>query len=407
MRRRDDDKPNKNLRKLGQWEHEKSGMIVEYFIEHTTFKCTVLEEKLEAPDVNVLKHQAFDRLEHWMKMEWFPVIDVTCAEESSRSRYYDNDEREDEGQASITIKATRFWLSRSPAGRVVQCDYDVEPEHRKAKLEKYGGTDIQLTRLPLAAPFKFKGEDAECKNGGRWLMDYDEHVWDTERASDMYGEFEKENPHKKIHYASKGGSNGDYHLTGLSPGELTAFDAALIGSSWVRVKDGRMQFAHAFEDPPAPEKDPDIGPYWPHTGWGKDGIKRRIGHKVRLFRIDDPGFSEAGLHICHIGAGNRDEGAYDANADRLEKWGFECLRSRRGKDGKFWEVWYLPSLFFAEAELAEAIAKVEKKGGEPGYPHDKGFNKRRLDAAVQFLCRHANFGTLDAFIQRAALSFDD
>ena len=177
--RRQEEKPNKNLRKLGQWEHEKSGMVVEYFIEHTTFRCTVLEEKLEAPDVNVLKHKAFDRLEHWMKMEWFAVIDVTCAEEASRSRYYDSDEREDEGQASITIKATRFWLSRSPAGRVVQCEYDVEPEHRKAKLEKYGGTDIQLTRLPLGAPFKFKGEDSECKNGGRWLIDYDETIWET------------------------------------------------------------------------------------------------------------------------------------------------------------------------------------------------------------------------------------
>lgn len=153
-------------------------MVVEYFIEHTTFKCTVLEERIEAPDVKILQHKAFDRLEHWMKMEWFAVIDVTCAEDIGRY-FSSGDAQEDEDEAQITIKARRFWLSRSPAGRVVQCEYDVEPEHRKAKLEKYGGTDIQLTRLPLGAPFKFKGEDAECKNGGRWLIDYDDTIWET------------------------------------------------------------------------------------------------------------------------------------------------------------------------------------------------------------------------------------
>jgi hypothetical protein len=167
-------KPANGPRKLGQWEHEKSGIVIEYFIEHTTFKCTVLEEKLEAPDATVLQHKAFDKIEHWMNMTWHPVIDVTCAEGERRYSY--RDEPEGESSASVKIEANRFWLSRSPAGRMVMVEWDVEEEHRKAKLEKYGGTDIQLTRLPLKAPFKFK-EDSDHKNGGRWLIDYDESIW--------------------------------------------------------------------------------------------------------------------------------------------------------------------------------------------------------------------------------------
>lgn len=217
----------------------------------------------------------------------------------------------------------------------------------------------------------------------------------------------RDNPHSKVRSGGYGGPDGTFTLTGLSRVEIDAMQGAILGANWIRVKDGRMAFAHAYEESPKPEKDPDIGPYWPHTGWGKAGAKRRMDHKVEKFRTEGPGFSEAGLHLCHIGAGNQDEDAYAANAERLERWGFECLRSRRGSEGRFWEVWYLPSLFFAEGELAEAIAKVEKKSGEPGYPHDKEYNQRRLDAAVSFLCRNANFGTLDAFIQRAALSFDD
>jgi hypothetical protein len=210
------------------------------------------------------------------------------------------------------------------------------------------------------------------------------------------------------HEAVRVGSYSSHaiEVRGMSKTEAEAFQAALLGANWVRVKDGRLAIAHAHEHPPKPERDPDIGPYWPRKDWGKLGEKNRPEHKVRMFHDSDPGFSEAGLHIAHVGAGNPDEAAYAGNAERLERWGFECLRSRRGSDGKFWEIWYLPSLFFAEGELAEAIGKVDKKPGEPGYPHDKEYNKRRLDAAIKFLCRNANFGTLDAFIQRAALTFD-
>jgi hypothetical protein len=213
-------------------------------------------------------------------------------------------------------------------------------------------------------------------------------------------------PHERVGWGSRGyngknhtgpGYKGHFEFRGLSDPEVAALEGALLGANWVRVKDGRLQFAHAHEKAPPPEPDKDIGPYWT-AKYSVRGQK-----KVRRFRFDDPGFLEAGLHLGHVGAGASGEGAYQANADKLESYGFECLRSRRGNDGRFWEIWYLPSLFFAEGELAEAIAKVKPEGDTWG---DASFQRRRMKMAIEFLCRNVNFGTLDAFVQRAALSYD-
>lgn len=157
-------------KKLGSWTHDKSGITVDYFINGTRFECTVLEEKLDAPEAAVLRHKAMDKLEHWMTMEWFPIMEVEVSDDGQHS-YSD----EPEGDA-ISIKVKRYWLSRSPAGRVVRCDWDVDEEHRKAQMASYGGSDLQLTRLPLKAPFRGSGRYGRTDGV---MIDYTEELWDT------------------------------------------------------------------------------------------------------------------------------------------------------------------------------------------------------------------------------------
>lgn len=161
------------LKKLGSWTHEKSGITVDYFINGTRFECTVLEQKLNAPEAAVLRHQVMDRLEHWMSMEWFPIINVEVSDEGAGGANY-RDEPTGDG---LSIKVRRFYLSRSPAGQVMQCGWDVDEEHRKAKMSTYGGSDIALTRLPLKAPFSCSGRGYRSDSG--YLMDFTPELWAT------------------------------------------------------------------------------------------------------------------------------------------------------------------------------------------------------------------------------------
>ena len=210
----------------------------------------------------------------------------------------------------------------------------------------------------------------------------------------------QDNPHNPVRTGGYGGSEGTFTLTGLSKPEVEAMQGAILGANWIRVHEGRMAIAHAYEQSPPPAKDPDIGPFWPRP----DACKyTRKDHKVQMFDHADPGFSEAALIVKHIGAGcpRTDEDAYDRNARLLESWGFECLRSRRGSDGKFWEVWYLPSLFFAEGDLGARLANVKGKYGSPTYQKD------RLDAAMRVVEQHVNFDQMDASNQRYGLRYGD
>lgn len=47
-----------------------------------------------------------------------------------------------------------------------------------------------------------------------------------------------------------------------------------------------------------------------------------------------------------------DSGSYETRARRMRKAGFVRLRSRKGRDGKYWEIWYLCGAWAAKGEIA-------------------------------------------------------
>ncbi len=198
------------------------------------------------------------------------------------------------------------------------------------------------------------------------------------------------NPHRTIDVGLV--APGEVHWRHLTNPEMDAVQSALVGANWIRVKEGRLQVAGAFEEPPSPERDEHVGPFWYHWPYGSK--------QVKIFN-EYHGYYEASLMIQGLGACCGKQ-SYRNAAENLESYGFECLRSRRGGDGKFWEVWFLPSLTLAEDELG-AVVGSSTQGLQMG---TDGWGKARVEAAVTFLCRSVHFGSLDVAIQRAALTFD-
>lgn len=124
-------------------EHRNSGLEVPVRLAGTTFFAEVLGQRYEADNFVILQTKVLDHIEHWMKLEWFPVIEVKC------------DDKDGWGSAKaygVLLTYERYWLSRSPAGKALVVKWDVAPDHRKAQCRI---KDLKLTEvaLPFTSPF--------------------------------------------------------------------------------------------------------------------------------------------------------------------------------------------------------------------------------------------------------------
>lgn len=182
-------------------------------------------------------------------------------------------------------------------------------------------------------------------------------------------------------------------FSGLTKEEAALLIGLAAGTQWIRVWHGRVEALPVYQQPPDPVQDPILP-----NGWQGGGAKFHL----------DPGPARLDIrHFCakpalcpsiviqHLcGYGYTPE-RYKKIAVDLVRWGFDCCRSRRGQNGRFWEIWYLPSLWTAQAELKEAMGDLS------------GNTEVSLDKAIRFLCRTIAFGTLDVNVQRAAMTMDD
>lgn len=164
-------------KKVEEWTHVRSGLETVIYLRGTDFAATILSRAFEAPNIAILRSQMADYCEHWITMEWFGLIEIDL----------DNDNhsfRNDPEGATITFKHKRFWVSKSPAGEFFSCPWEVDEEHRKAKMEKYGVSGgyhrryhhdntrhdmLTIIGLPLGAPLE--------KERGTYLLDYTEELW--------------------------------------------------------------------------------------------------------------------------------------------------------------------------------------------------------------------------------------
>jgi hypothetical protein len=198
---------------------------------------------------------------------------------------------------------------------------------------------------------------------------------------------------RKVQITGSGSNqtNGNNYVTigYLLPEEQDALAAMTLGASWCRIKDGRVEQRATYEELPPPENDPYIPPSWYAT---MELPRRWLVMPVPS--IDDepnPEHHSPSIIVQHLCGYNNTP--YKVEALKLQAFGFECLRSRRGPEGKFWEMWYLPYLDAAKGSLRDAIKSKDKTAA-------------KIIAAVDHLCGHVSFGSLNVSYQRACMVID-
>lgn len=203
---------------------------------------------------------------------------------------------------------------------------------------------------------------------------------------------------KPITMPSYGG--GQIRLEGLTPEENEILQASFKGGHhWVRKgNDGRIEFVPSFKPLPGPTDDVSMMPFW-EPARPEAPVQMQLFDQAEADRPyeDHYGASITIQHLCGYGFTAE---KYKEEAELLESYGFECLRSRRGLSGQFWELWFLPGTWCAKGRLKEAVEDHVRTANPSN-------EKSKTTAAVRFLQKNASFGTLEVSVQRLALVMDD
>lgn len=193
-----------------------------------------------------------------------------------------------------------------------------------------------------------------------------------------------------------GGNPPRIEFGGLTAKELEAFRSFENGASYLRVIDGRLHAYHVHEELPGPEEDPLIGPHWPANG----EVKQYGGPKP------GEGWHSPGIIITAVGAGRSSDEDRVQSQRTLTECGFDCLRSPRGEDGRYWEQWVLHYMLAAKGPLAAALKEWRARAKKGDYNQVNWWAE--VEEAARIITRdlHVHYGSLDITIQRWALSCD-
>jgi hypothetical protein len=191
---------------------------------------------------------------------------------------------------------------------------------------------------------------------------------------------------KKIRLVSHGGTSGDIHLTGFPREDLEKMLAAMTaGAYYVKVVKGELIAVPIWEELPKPTEDKEMLPFWRKPA--------EIIHPAIYdeYTLSNEKVYSSSISIQHLCGYNYSEEGYKGEAQKLESYGFECLRSRRDAGARFWEIWFLSGLWSAKGSLGTHL----KKGKD---------DESKLKIALEFLRHNVVFGTLDVSSQRLAMA---
>jgi hypothetical protein len=190
---------------------------------------------------------------------------------------------------------------------------------------------------------------------------------------------------ERVRLSSYGAGKAEF--TGLTPAEVTMMESASNGTGWVTVsQNGRLVKSNKLTPPP-PVTDEGMEPFW-----------RKHQEAQTALKLDDfeplPNWHEPSISIQHLCGYDYTPLRYKSEAEKLTRWGFHCLRSKRGTDGRFWEIWFLPGFWLAKEELKKVIDSTE------------GNLEKKTKAVINFLARRASFGSMDMSVQKLAMTID-
>lgn len=187
--------------------------------------------------------------------------------------------------------------------------------------------------------------------------------------------------------------SGSVTLCGLNEGDIDKIRAITNGGNYYfTVIEGEAVFIPRFQQLPDSIVDEKMYPHWryalPHETAQEEFVN---------CAIEDFGdYDSPAIYISNLCAYSYTPEKYKEYAERLKSYGFDCMRSQRGKDGKFWEVWYLPFLLCAKGELEIALNSCIGKT-----------EKEKLDVAIDLLKQRISFGSLSVSVQKCAMVVED
>lgn len=182
----------------------------------------------------------------------------------------------------------------------------------------------------------------------------------------------------------------------LTQEEARLLMGMLRGMNWCTTESGRLKEAPRFKPLPGPADDLEMMPYWRRSEFPLDG-------RLQVSTYDPERFKNnygAGIHLSSLCGHYFTPENYNRESGKLISWGFQCMRSRRGTDGGYWETWYLSGTHAAKGELENVVKAVKMKKLNDS-------NRAELDAVVAYLCQHVSFGSMDIVVQRAAMGPPD
>ena len=191
--------------------------------------------------------------------------------------------------------------------------------------------------------------------------------------------------------------NGEYSITlSGTKTEINQVRQMMNGMVWLtKNANNKTEVTDRFKSLPEPIDDPFVPPQW-QSDAGLGDIPAKWAPEIRDFVPEGYGWAMPHFYMSHIMNPK-------SSIPKLQDWGFECMRSRRGEDGKFWETWYLPGDWAAKGDLKRFIDSLTI----PGIQAKDMAWEMKTKAICEWLSRRVVFGTLDVSIQRMALASPD
>lgn len=195
-----------------------------------------------------------------------------------------------------------------------------------------------------------------------------------------------------IKIPSYGGNPCHMDIKNLSEEEMDKLMATLLhGAYYAKGEKGRIVFIPAHEPLPDPVQDEGMLPFWRAVNIPSD--QKAVPSSYKDFVHAENGYSSS-ITISGLCGFYYSPEFYRENAQRLESYGFGVMRSKRDNDFKYWEHWYLPSLWFAKGGLADSFKETKE-------------DSEKLKLALEFLRTHVVFGSLDVSSQRLCMPNPD
>lgn len=190
--------------------------------------------------------------------------------------------------------------------------------------------------------------------------------------------------------------DGKITIGGLTQDNIEKIMAAINSDAYyIRISEKKIEAVPRYQPLPSPMEDSTMLPFW------RMATKEEVG-QFEIFGDDacnNEVYYSPVIIIQGLCGYYYTPEKYKYYAEKLVSYGFDCLRSRRGEDGKFWELWYMP-LFLARGELGTKLSLVNESETEER-------KNAKLKMTVEFIREEIQFGSLDVTVQKLAMATPD